>query len=56
MYIIVLAEIILVWILYKLFRKFILSIFKRFASRTPSEADDAIVASAEKFIIPFLDF
>ena len=54
MYIIVLCEIILVWVLYKLFKKFIFSMLKKFTSRTPSEVDDAIVAAAEKFIVPFL--
>ncbi len=53
-YAIVLAEIIIVWIIFKLFRKFIFSFLKKFANRTPSEVDDAVVAGAEKFIIPYL--
>lgn len=54
MYAIVLGEIIIVWILFRLFRKFIFSLLKKFADRTPSEVDDALVAAAEKFIIPFV--
>ncbi len=55
-YAIVIGQMIIVWILFKLFRKFILSIFKRAASKTASEADDAIVVAAEKFIIPYIYF
>jgi len=54
MYTIVLAEIILTWIIFKLFRKFIFSIFKRITTRTASIADDAVVSAADKFIIPFV--
>jgi small-conductance mechanosensitive channel len=54
MYAIVLGEIIVVWILFRLFRKFIFSLLKKFADRTPSQVDDALVAAAEKFIIPFI--
>jgi small-conductance mechanosensitive channel len=51
---IVLAEIIVVWMLFKLFRKFIIASLKRFTSRTQSQIDDAVVEAAEKFIIPYL--
>jgi small-conductance mechanosensitive channel len=54
MYAIVLGEIIIVWILFRLFRKFILSALKRFTTRTASQTDDAIVVAADKFIIPYL--
>jgi small-conductance mechanosensitive channel len=55
-YAIVFGQMIIVWILFRLFRKFILSVFKRSALKTPSEVDDAIVAAAEKFIIPYIYF
>ena len=54
MYAIVLAEIIVLWIAFKLFRKFIITTVKKFTSRTKSQVDDAIVVAAEKFIIPFI--
>jgi small-conductance mechanosensitive channel len=54
MYAIVLAEIIAVWIIFKLFRKYIVTTLKKITGRTSSEVDDAIVAAAEKFIIPYL--
>lgn len=54
LYAIVLGEIIIVWVLYRLFRKFIFSLLKKFANRTPSQVDDALVAAAEKFIIPYI--
>lgn len=53
-YAIVLAQIIVVWMLFRLFRKFIIDALKKFTSRTESKADDAIVEAAEKFIIPYL--
>ena len=54
LYAIVLGEIIIIWILFKLFRKFIFSVLKRITSRTASTADDAIIDAADKFIIPFI--
>lgn len=54
MYAIILGEIILIWILFRLFRKFIFSIIKRFTRRTTSEIDDAVVVAADKFIIPYI--
>ncbi|HYK45657.1 MAG TPA: mechanosensitive ion channel domain-containing protein [Parafilimonas sp.] len=54
MYGIVLAEIAGVWIIFKLFRKFIIGTLKKVAGRTASEVDDAIVVAADKFIIPYL--
>lgn len=54
MYAIVLAQIIIVWILFKLLRKFIIAALKTFATRTKSQVDDAVVEAAEKFIIPYL--
>lgn len=54
MYAIVLGEMILAWIFFRLFRRFIFSFIQKFAIRTASEIDDAVVAGAEKFIIPFL--
>jgi len=54
MYTVVLAEIIAVWVVFKLLRKFIIAALKRFAGRTASEVDDAIVVAAEKFIIPYI--
>lgn len=54
MYAIVLGEMILAWIFFRLFRRFIFSFIQKFAIRTASEIDDAIVAGAEKFIIPLL--
>ena len=53
-YAIVLAQVIVVWILFKLFRKFIIAGLKKITSRTKSNADDAIIEAAEKFIIPYL--
>jgi len=54
MYAIVIGEIIIVWILFRLLRKVIFSVLKKFTTRTPSEVDDAIVDAADRFIIPFL--
>ncbi|MBS1744912.1 MAG: mechanosensitive ion channel [Bacteroidetes bacterium] len=54
MYAIVLGEIILAWIFFRLFRKIIFSFLKKLATRTASDIDDAIVAGSEKFVIPFL--
>ena len=54
MYAIVLAQVIIVWILFKLFRKFIIAALKKFTTRTQSQVDDAVVEAAEKFIIPYL--
>jgi small-conductance mechanosensitive channel len=54
MYAIVVGEIIIVWILFRLFRKFIFSMLKRVSNRTPSEADDVVVDAADRFIIPYL--
>jgi len=54
MYAIVLVEIIFVWILFRLFRKFIFSLLKKITNRTASQVDDALVAAADKFIIPYV--
>lgn len=54
LYAIVLAEIIVLWIVFKLFRKFIIAALKKFTSRTQSQVDDAIIGAAEKFIIPYV--
>jgi small-conductance mechanosensitive channel len=54
LYAIVLGEIIIVWMISKLFRKFIFSALKKLTTRTTSQADDAIVGAAEKFIIPYI--
>jgi small-conductance mechanosensitive channel len=54
MYAIVLVEIIGVWIVFRLLKKFIITGIKKIASRTSSEVDDAIIAAAEKFIIPYV--
>jgi small-conductance mechanosensitive channel len=53
-YLILLAQIIVVWILFKLFRKFIIEAVKKFTNRTQSQVDDALIEAAEKFIIPYL--
>src|SRR3978361_947702 len=54
MYAIVLVELIAIWIIYKLFKKFIIVLLKKFTGRTTSELKDAIIAAAEKFILPYL--
>ncbi len=54
LYAIVLAQIIVVWMLFRLFRKFIIAALKRITTRTESQVDDAVVEAAEKFIIPYL--
>jgi len=51
---ILLAQMIIVWVLFKLFRKFIIAAVKKFTNRTQSQVDDALVEAAEKFIIPYL--
>jgi len=56
MYAIVLAELIGVWILFKLLKKFIIALLKKFTGRATSELKDAIIAGAQKFILPFLWF
>ena len=53
-YAIVLIEIILVLIVYRLFKKFIVTALKKFAAKTATQADDAIVDAAEKFILPYV--
>jgi small-conductance mechanosensitive channel len=53
-YALVLAELIGVWLIFRLFRKFIITALKKIASRTSSEVDDALVTAAEKFIIPYI--
>ena len=53
MYAIVFGEIIIVWILFRLFRRFIFSMLKKLSRRTESQVDDAIVDATEKFIIPY---
>lgn len=54
LYAIVLGQIIVVWILFRLLRRFIIAALKKFAARTQSQVDDAVVEAAEKFIIPFI--
>lgn len=54
MYAVVLAEIIAVWIIFRLLKRFILTGLKKITGRTASEVDDAIVAATEKFIIPYI--
>ncbi len=54
MYAIVLAEIIIAWIMFRLLRRFIFLLLKKFTSRTSSEVDNAVIVAADKFIIPFL--
>ena len=56
MYAIVLGELIGIYIFFKLLKKFIIALIKKFTGRTTSELKDAIVAGAEKFILPFLLF
>ncbi|MBV9964005.1 MAG: mechanosensitive ion channel, partial [Parafilimonas sp.] len=53
-YAIVFGEIIVVWIIFMLLRKFIFSMLAKLARRTASQADDAIVVAADKFIIPYI--
>jgi len=53
-YAIVIAEIIILWIAFKLFRKFIISALKKFTTRTASQVDDAVIGAAEKFILPYI--
>lgn len=53
-YAIVFAQIIVVWVLFKLFRKFIIAALKKIAIRTASKTDDAVIEAAEKFIIPYV--
>jgi small-conductance mechanosensitive channel len=53
-YAIVLGEIIFLWMVFKLLKKYILASLKKFTSRTASQTDDAVVLAAEKFIIPYL--
>ncbi len=56
MYAIVLGELIVLWIIFKLLKKFIIALLKKFTGHTTSELKDAIIAAAEKFILPFLLF
>ncbi|HEY2726240.1 MAG TPA: mechanosensitive ion channel domain-containing protein [Parafilimonas sp.] len=56
MYAIVLGELIVMGIIFKLLKKFIIAVLKKFTGRTTSELTDAIIAAAEKFILPFLLF
>ncbi|MFT4154817.1 mechanosensitive ion channel family protein [Parafilimonas sp.] len=54
LYAVVLAQVIVVWTLFRLLHRFIIASLKKIASRTQSQVDDALVEAAEKFIIPFL--
>ncbi len=54
MYTIVLGEMLILWIAYRLLKRFVVAALKKFTRRTKSETDDAIVAAAEKFIIPYI--
>src|SRR5438034_3327639 len=54
LYAIVSGEIIAVWIVFKLFKRYIVTTLKKITSRTASELDDALVAAAEKFILPYV--
>ncbi|MEO8710811.1 MAG: mechanosensitive ion channel domain-containing protein [Parafilimonas sp.] len=56
MYAIVLGELVGIYIIFKLLKKFIIAIIKKITAHTTSELKDAIVAGAEKFILPFLLF
>ncbi len=53
-YAIVLGEIIIVWIIYKLFKRFIVTTLKKITAKTATQADDAVVNAAEKFILPYI--
>ena len=53
-YAVVVAEIIALWIVFRLFKKIIIAALKKITGRTASDVDDAIVAAAEKFIIPYI--
>ena len=54
MYAIVLGEIILAWIILRIFKRIIITALKKITSRTESEIDDAVISAAEKFVIPYL--
>jgi small-conductance mechanosensitive channel len=54
MYAVVLAEVIAVWFVFRLVKKLLIARLKKFTGRTASEVDDAIIAAAEKFIIPYI--
>ena len=54
MYAIVLGELIGIYIIFRLLKKFIIALIKKFTLHTTSELKDAIIAGAEKFILPFL--
>lgn len=51
---IVAGQVVIVWILLRLLKKFIVAGMKRFTGRTQSQLDDAVVEAAEKFIIPYV--
>lgn len=53
-YAIVLAELIALWIIFKLAKKFTIAVLKKFTGRTTSELKDAIIAATEKYIFPYL--
>ena len=53
-YVVVLAEIIFIWLIYMLFKKFIVTALKKFTVKTAIQTDDAIVNAAEKFILPYI--
>lgn len=54
MYLTVFAELVFVWLIYALLKKFVIGLLKRFTRQTKSEIKDAGIDAARKFILPFL--
>ncbi|MEP6466353.1 MAG: mechanosensitive ion channel family protein [Parafilimonas sp.] len=54
MYATVLGELIALSIIYKLLKKYLIVLIRKFTGRTTSELKDAIITGAEKFILPFI--
>lgn len=53
-YLYTLAAILLVWLILKLIKKWVLSGLKRMAGASKTNFDDALISAAEKFIIPYV--
>lgn len=48
------VAILLVWLVLKLIKKWVLSGFKRMAGSSKTTFDDALISAAEKFVVPYL--
>jgi len=53
-YVIVLGWMLLVWVMLKLFKKYLIRYLQHLTGKTNNQFDDQLVIAAEKFVIPYL--